>query len=395
MKEAVRVILVDPGARSSKGLQRQLEGMSELQLLEICNAYQAAIHRIAALAPDLVLVVVDDNIDQALEMVGTVSHSQPGVVLVPAGTNHDVSVILRSVRCGAREFLPLPVAEHELSETVRRVCPCLGVEAQGGERGPQVIAVTGAVGGVGCSTLSVNLAATLAKLTRRETVLVDFDLLFGSIEESLAVIPDNSLEVVVRNIDDMDPALLKRWLPRHASGLYVLPHPVNIEEAARLDPEGLRQVLALLKQSFDTVVIDTSKALQLTDFLAFEVADVILVVLQLNLNCTRNTVRLLQYFRQFEGLAEKVRLVVNRVNSPLAEISLKKAQELLKTEATWHLPNATQLFRPARTQGVPIDDVEGGAGSKAHESLLTMARLLQPFPVEQAKTRKRMFSAFR
>ena len=175
----------------------------------------------------------------------------------------------------------------------------------------------------------------------------------------------------------------------------MLPHPVNIEEAAGLDPEGLRQVLALLKQTFDTIVIDTSKALQHTDFLAFEVADVILVVLQLNLNCTRNTVRLLQYFRQFKGLAEKVRLVVNRVNSPLAEISLKKAQELLKTEATWHLPNATNLFRPARTRGVPIDDVEGGAGSKAHESLLTMARLLQPFPVEQAKTRKRMFSAFR
>ena len=108
--------------------------MSELQLLEVCSAYQAAIHRIAALTPDLVLVVVDDNIDQALEMVGTVSHSQPGVVLVPAGTNHDASMILRSVRCGAREFLPLPAAEHELSETVRRVCPGFGVEAQGGER---------------------------------------------------------------------------------------------------------------------------------------------------------------------------------------------------------------------------------------------------------------------
>ena len=154
-----------------------------------------------------------------------------------------------------------------------------------------MIAVTGAAGGVGCTSLAVNLATTLLKITHRDTVLADFDLLLGSLEESLAVIPDNSLEVVVRNIDDIDPTLLKRWLPRHPCGLYILPHPVNMEEAARLDPESLRQVLALLRDTFTTVVIDTSKGLQVTDFLAFETADVILVVVQLNLNPhARNTV---------------------------------------------------------------------------------------------------------
>jgi pilus assembly protein CpaE len=168
-----------------------------------------------------------------------------------------------------------------------------------------------------------------------------------------------------------------------------------MEEAAHVDPAVLGRVLDLLVQSFSSVVIDTSKGLQQTDFLAFEAADVILVVLQLNLNCTRNTVRLLQYLRQFRGFEEKIRLVVNRLNSPLSEISVKKAEELLKTPVHWQVPNSTRLFRPARVRGVPIDEIEGGAGSKTHTEFLSIAESLLPQSVPAARPRKRLFTAFR
>ena len=395
MKEAVRVLLVDPSPRSRQVLQRQIEILGDFELVEVCHAYQAAIPRLLALTPDMVIVVVDDDIEQAMAVIETIASSHPGVVPVPAGSEHDATMILRSIRAGAREFLPLPASGIELLETIRRIFPNRDQDSASGPRGPQVIAVTGAAGGVGCTSLAVNLATTLSKLSRRDTVLADFDLLLGSLEECLAVIPDNSLDVIVRNLEDIDPVLLKRWLPRHACGLYMLAHPVSMEEAARLEPEALRQVLAVLKETFSTVVIDTSKALQVTDFLAFDVADVILVVIQLNLNCTRNTVRLLQYLRQFEGIGDKIRLVVNRLNSPLSEISLKKAEELLKTPVTWQVPNATKLFRPARTLGVPIDEVDGGARSKAHEAILTIAQELLPFPPEPAKLRRKLFSSFR
>jgi len=395
MKDAVRVILVAPGASTRGDLQRQIRGVAGLDLVEVCTAYGAAVQRAAELRPGLMLVVVDDDQEQALDLIGTVARGPSGAAVLPAGSDHDPSVIMRMIRAGAREFLPLPADLADLSDAARRLCPDRDAATANGPRGPQVIAVTGAAGGVGCTTLAVNLATTLAKLSRRDTVLADFDLLLGSLEECLAVIPDNSLEVVIRNLDDFDPTLLKRWLPRHQSGVYVLPHPVSMEEAAHLDPEGLKRVIGLLKEAFDSVVIDTSKGLQHTDFLAFEAADVILVTLELNLNSTRNTVRLLQYFRQFDGFGEKVRLVVNRVDSPLSEISLKKAEELLKTPIHWQIPNATKLFRPARTRGLPIDEVEGGAGSKAHEAILGMARELQPYPPEPSKARKRLFSAFR
>lgn len=395
MKDAVRVVLVVPNARSRQDLQRQLESISEVDLVEVCHAYHAGVKRIAALVPDLAIVVLEPESDQSTELIQTITRSHAQVAVVPAGSDHDPGVILQAIRAGAREYLPIPTTNQEIQEMIQRVCPERKSGEGTGPRGPRVIAVTGAGGGVGCTTIAVNLATCLAKLSRRDTVLADFDLLLGSLEECLAVIPDNSLEVVVRNIDEIDPALLKRWLPRHPCGLYMLPHPVSMEDSARIEYGDLHRVLNLLRETFTTVVIDTSKGLQATDFLAFEAADVILLTLQLNLNCTRNTVRLLQYFQQFEGLAEKVRLIVNRVNSPLSEISLKKAEELLKTEITWQIPNATKLFRPARTQGVPLDEVDGGAASKAYQAILEIARSLQPFPGEPQKTRKRLFSAFR
>ena len=166
-----------------------------------------------------------------------------------------------------------------------------------------------------------------------------------------------------------------------------------MEEAAKIDPESLRRVLVLLKAAFPTVIIDTSKGLQSADFVAFEMADVIVIVMQLDLTCLRNTARLLQLFQQFEGFTERVRLVVNRSGSHETEISLKKAEETLKMPVSWHVPNATKAVHAARAKGVPIDAV--AAGSRVHLAMLEIAKGLKPVPTaDEIKPRRGLFAAF-
>ncbi|MCA1686437.1 MAG: pilus assembly protein CpaF, partial [Planctomycetia bacterium] len=96
MKDAVRVILVDPNAGSRQTLHRQVEGLKDFDLVEVCHTYQAAVKRIAALTPDMVIVVVDDDLEQALALIDTVSRTYPGVALVPAGSDGDATTILRA-----------------------------------------------------------------------------------------------------------------------------------------------------------------------------------------------------------------------------------------------------------------------------------------------------------
>src|SRR4051812_17483220 len=123
MKNKLRVVLVDPRARTRQELHRQLLGLSDVDLIEVCHAYQAAIRRLATLAPDLAVVVVDDEVDPAVDLIRTVPSALPGVAILPASRDHDANLILRLVRGGAREFLPIPTTPAELGDSLRRLCP--------------------------------------------------------------------------------------------------------------------------------------------------------------------------------------------------------------------------------------------------------------------------------
>jgi pilus assembly protein CpaE len=167
-------------------------------------------------------------------------------------------------------------------------------------------------------------------------------------------VPDCTLLEVAQSADRLDLPLLKRSMTRHASGVLVLPRPVSLEDAARIEPEAIRRVLGLLKAAFSVVVVDASKALHPSDLAAFEVADVVLAVAQLEVTCLRNTGRLLQVLRQVDGVADKLRLAINREGSLDCPIKPAKAAEFLKLSATWTMPNATRECTLARARGVPL-----------------------------------------
>lgn len=395
MKDAIQVVLVAPIDEDREELQRLLGGLNSVWLAEVLATYEGAARRVAEVGPSLVVVGIDGDLVQAVNLIQTIIQNNPGIAVLPASRIRDSSIILKVIRAGAREFLTLPAQTAETLESIKRLVARREHAAAPLEtaKGPQVIAVSGAAGGIGCTTLAVNLATTLAKTAGHEVVLADFDLMLGSLDACLDIIPDQTLQGIVQNIDRLDLTLLKRSMTRHSSGLYVLPHPVAMEDSAKIDPDTLRRVMLLLKAAFPTIIIDTSKGLQSSDFIAFEMADVILLVLQLDLTCLRNTARLLQLFQQFEGFTERVKLVVTRSGSHESEISQKKAEETLRMPITWHVPNATKAVHAARAKGVPIDVV--APGSRVHQSFLEIAKGLRPAPdLELLKPRRGLFAAF-
>lgn len=393
MKDVIRVVLVDPNEESRRRLQQLLGSLGSLWLAEAFTSYTAAASRVAEIAPDLCLVSLDSAPGAALELIGNLCQGNPGAVVLPASAACDSTLILKAIRAGAREFLTLPTEAGELMETITRLFRGREDSSSSSLKGPQIITVTGAAGGVGCTSLAVNLATSLAASREHETLLLDFDLMFGSVDACLDIIPDHTLATVVQSFDRLDLTLLKRSLIRHVTGLYVLPHPVALEDAAKIEPDTLKRLLSLLRAAYPSLVIDTSKGLQSADFVAFEMADVILMVIALDLTCLRNTARLLNLFHQFEGMAERVKLVVNRAGSAGAEISLKKAEETLKMPISWQIPFAAKPFQNARIRGVPLGDV--AAGTRPHQAILEIAQALRPDPSSESfKPRKGLFAAF-
>jgi pilus assembly protein CpaE len=351
--DAIRVVLIDPLDESREKLQRLLQGLDSIWLAEVCKSYVGADKAVADQAPDLVVINLDADHDAALALLGEMTRANLGLPILPASRDRAGDVILRAVRAGARELLTLPADPEELLSGIGRLIhpPENG---QSGRMGGRLIVFAGASGGVGCTSLAVNISSTMAKDSGRSVALADFDLLIGSVDALLDIVPDYTLLDVSTNAERLDLSLLKRSMTRHSSGLYVLPRPVAMEDSARIEPESIRRTLTLLKAAYSTVVIDTSKALHASDFLAYEMADLIILVIQMELACLRNTARLLQLLRQIDGMTDRIRVVLNRDGFRECQIKSKKAEETLSLPITWTVPDSYREFAVSRSRGVPI-----------------------------------------
>jgi pilus assembly protein CpaE len=352
MSNVLRLALVDPVVASREAVKSTLLGMETVWLEAECSRYEFFSDVVAQTHPDVGIVSLNHNPEKALELVAQLHETSPACSIVVISSSTDGNLILRAMRSGEKEFLPQPVRIEDLVAALERIAS----ERFGrGERarGSNVIAVAGATGGVGATSLAVNLACVFAADPRNTAALLDVDLCLGDADVFLDTIPDYTLVDVAQNVTRLDFTLLKRSLTKHSSGLYLLPRPVQLEDAALITPDDMRRVIGLLKATFSHLIIDLSKSYSPIDLVAMEMANHVLLVTQLDLPCLRNIVRLMMSFGQMDSIKDKVKIVVNRVGLD-SHIGLKKAQETIGREIFWQLPNDYRTMVEVRNNGVPL-----------------------------------------
>jgi pilus assembly protein CpaE len=362
MSNVLRIAIVDPSDSSRTALKNMLLGLDIVWLEAECSRYEFFSDVISQTKPDIGIVCIDSNPEKGLKLVETLRDTSSECAILVVSSSNDGQVILRAVRAGAKEFLTQPVRVEDLVSAVDRISAQKYGGGSGGSRSCHVIAVAGATGGVGTTSAAVNLGCVLAAEPRNSVVLVDLDLALGDADVFLDAIPDYTLVDVAQNISRLDFSLLKRSLTKHSSGLYLLPRPVQLQDASLVTPDDLTRVLGLLKATFTHLIIDLSKSYSELDFVALKSAKDTLLITQLDLPCLRNVVRLMMSFGDTEGLKEKVKIVVNRVGLGSGEISLKKAQETMGREIFWQLPNDYKTMVEVRNNGVPLIEQAPKAG---------------------------------
>jgi len=179
---------------------------------------------------------------------------------------------------------------------------------------------------------------------------------------------------------------LRRSLCKHSSGLSLLPHPVQMEDAALIREDHLQRVIGLLRASYTHLVLDLSKSFSPTDVAALRMADVILLVAQLELSSLRNVVRMQMTLGNDDQLGPKVRVVLNRVGSD-TDISPKKAEETIGKPIYWQVPNDARSMQESRNHGAPL--LQHAPKSKVQQSIAGLVNLLcgkeaQAAPKEKA-----------
>ncbi len=352
MSGTTRIAVCDPNEGSREVLKKYLLGMDNVWLEADCSRYEFFTDIVTQTTPDVGIINLDADPETALKMVESVNGSHSGCALVVISSSSDGQLILRAVRAGAREFLNWPLQIEDLIGALDRVSATgnSGKKAKSGS----VIAVAGASGGVGSTSVGVNLACALAQDPDKSVVLVDLDVSLGDADVFLDTIPEYTLLDVAQNISRLDLSLLRKSLTKHETGVYLLPRPVQLEDVETITQDNFNRVLSLLKASFSHLIIDLSKSYNKLDMTAIKAASHVVLLTQLDLPCLRNVVRLMMSFENQDGVADKVKIVVNRSGLDKSQIGLKKAEETIGRQIFWQIPNNYGVVSESRNNGVPL-----------------------------------------
>jgi pilus assembly protein CpaE len=227
-----------------------------------------------------------------------------GIPVIAVGARKEPELILAALRAGAREFL----VEAEVDRLERAVH---GFLQSSGLRLGSITAVFPAKGGVGATTLAVNLAGALSRRGHR-VCLADLDLELGDVLSFLDLKGTYSLADLGANSKRLDRDLLDSSVPRHASGVWVLSQCEKVGEGDPLDAGSVAGVLRFLRPLYQHVVVDGLRDFGDVSLAGLDLADRILLVTTQEVPAIRSTQRCAEIFRKLGYDRKQVKLVVNR-----------------------------------------------------------------------------------
>jgi len=379
-----RIAIVDPNEASRESLRTLLLGVDFVWLEAECARYDYFFDVVQQATPDLVIVALDADRPKALGMIQLLSAQYPKLPIITISA--DSQTLLQSLQKGARHFLSPPIGLEDLVSTLRKVLHESGTvesagigQTTGGKANGMVISVIGSRGGIGCTSLAVNLGATLAADPSNAVALLDLDLALGDADIAIDLPGSENISLadLARNIERLDMNYLRRALVKHPpTALSVLRHPVELSEVGSIHEGHVERILNLLKISYTHLVLDLSKALLPTDIMSLRMSDVILLVTQLELSSLRNVVRMVHTLSVEGDLGDRIRVIVNRAGSEHLEegITIKKAEEVIGKPIFWQIPNDAKPMISSRVAGMPL--VKHSPKCRAQQSIQGLAQTI-------------------
>ena len=284
------------------------------------------------------------------------------VFLTASRTDQDI--LLGALRAGAGGFFPQPVNKEEVRTALLKLKgeKDLTPASKGPVRKGKIIDVFGGKGGVGATTVAVNLATNLMEMEGVQTVaLLEINAPFGDIPLFLSMEPPifDWMEVS-KNISRLDSTYLMSILYKHASGVYVLPAPTVPVDDPNI-PKVMDILMKLMRSMFDYIVVDSGHVFDERALSILKLADKALLVTILSLPSLTNIKRFQSIFRRLGyPYEENVQIVVNRFNQK-ASITMEEAEETLNKKIYWGIPNDYRVTMSAINQGKPLSLVAYGA----------------------------------
>ena len=344
MSEPLSLVIIDSDPARRHALRELLKDAESVRVEAEAADPETGYHLVNQLKPAIVIFELSNPPDASLAVIDRSLVASPQSAIFVSADGQRSETILRAVRAGAQEFLVRPVSKKDLLAAVQRIARQRALAAADAPSRGKLITVFGCKGGRGTSVIALNLAVALARAGGAGPVVtVDLDLQAGDLSLLLNLKPSYTVHDALANMDRVDALFLKSLLCEHPSGLSLLAAPQKIEEAERIQPLRVTQLLTLLKVNFAYVVVDTSPTYDERTFAALDVTDELLLVAAPDFTSLYHTQRCLSLLDRLAYNPEKIRILLNRCPPPSAKAA-KAAEDVLKRPIFWDCPEDSAVL---------------------------------------------------
>jgi pilus assembly protein CpaE len=312
-----------------------------------------------------------------LTLLKSVVERMPRLTTVVASNDTSVSMIRAVLEAGAADFLSLPLNPQELNKALIKLSQTAlkGPSARGQAAGT-IITVCGARGGLGATTLAVNLAFSLTTLTRADVALVDLDLQRGDVAAFLNLTPLNSIATIAEAKGAVDDIFLAGTLTRHPRGVFVLPAPTQVEEADAVGHDHVELTFQLLRTQFSHTVVDTARTVNGAMLAAFEQSDHILILTDLSVPGVRAARRMIELLLRLNVSAQLIQPVFSHVIP--GPVSPQDAVRAIGKEPLLVIPRDDAAASGAMNDGTPLNGKQSALSFAIAELAAKLAGVAPP-----------------
>jgi pilus assembly protein CpaE len=338
-------------------------------------------------SPQVLVLGADVPLQRALDLAARVDVSGTGTSVVVVGPS-DPDLWVAAMRSGVRDVLSPDAGPDDVMAVLRR-CADLArarelattAEADSDHR---VIVVASAKGGVGKTTVATNLAVGLARSGVGSTVIVDLDMQYGDVASALALVPEYTLPDTVHGAASNDPLLLKTFLSRHPSGLYVVAGSDSPAAGDAVTSEQVARLVDTLRQEFQHVVLDTAPGLSDHTLTVLEKATDLVLLSGADVPGVRGLRKELDVLTELSLVPARRHLLLNMWDTDGA-LSMKDIETTIGAPLDLVLPRSSAVPMSTNT-GVPL--LQSGGRDPVAKGLQT---LLGRFVPQAAPARGGLF----
>jgi len=322
-------------------------------------------------APKVLIVDIGSNSSPLSAMLSLTTASTEETRLIGIGEMNDISLYRELTGAGVTDYLVKPVTEKALSAALERAEEPIASASEHVAPGElRKIVVMGARGGVGGSTVAVNLASLFAEEHGLNTMLIDLDLEFGTVALSLDLEPTRGLREALENPSRIDSLFISSATAKLTDKFSVMATEENLTGEVSFASDAIEVLFDTLGKTNDCVVVDLPRPTFSIRNQTLRAASHIVLVTELGLSGLRDTIRLLGNIEEAAPKA-KIMIVANHGGGDHQAMRLPDFQKALGRKVDLIVPQEAKAFNEATNTGKPL--VQFAARCKAAKALQKLA----------------------